>query len=380
MLIARYLIKETVKSQVAIFFILMAIFITLKFVRVLGDASDGDIPASLVLGFLTLYTPGLSSLVLPISAYLGVMLAHGRLYVDSEMTVLRACGVSEWYVARVMLLLSIAVMTITAIITLYFAPLAAQSEYSLKEKASSEAGLTALVPGRFQQTGNQEAVIFAHDIDARNELLDRVFLSQKQAQKQGSEEQVRVVYAKTGEVQTDADGSRHLILKQGYQYEGQQGQADYRVLNFDEYKIQISEDTPEQKGEKVSVIPTLDLFHSDDQEAFAELQWRLALPLAIPLLMLVAVPLASVNPRNGRFGKMIPAIMLYLGYFLLLLASRRVLEDGKIPNVLGLWWVHAMLLVIATLLLFRERKTGAKLRTVRLKRGAGKADSARPKP
>ena len=52
MLIFRYLLKETLKSQLAIFFILMAIFVTLRFVRVLGDASDGDIPAGLVLGFL----------------------------------------------------------------------------------------------------------------------------------------------------------------------------------------------------------------------------------------------------------------------------------------------------------------------------------------
>ena len=42
MLIFRYLLKETLKSQLAIFFILMAIFVTLRFVRVLGDASDGD--------------------------------------------------------------------------------------------------------------------------------------------------------------------------------------------------------------------------------------------------------------------------------------------------------------------------------------------------
>ena len=64
MLIFRYLLKETLKSQIAIFLILMAIFITLRFVRVLGDASDGDIPASLVVGFLALYSPVLASLVL----------------------------------------------------------------------------------------------------------------------------------------------------------------------------------------------------------------------------------------------------------------------------------------------------------------------------
>jgi lipopolysaccharide export system permease protein len=363
MLIARYLIKETVKSQVAVFFILMAIFITLRFVRVLGDASDGDIPAGLVLGFLSLYTPILASLVLPISAYLGVMLAHGRLYVDSEMTVFRACGVSEWYVARVMLALSLIVMTITAVITLYLAPLAAESEYSLREKASSEAGLTALVPGRFQQTGNQQAVIFSHDIDAENETLLRVFLSQKQ----NEDEKVRVVYAVSGEVQTDDDSTRHLILKDGNQYEGKQGAADYRVLTFDEYKIQISEQEETQNRRKVEVIPTLDLFGETDQESFAELQWRFAIPFSIPLLMLVAVPLATVNPRNGRFGKMVPAVLLYLGYFLLLLASKRVLEDGKLPRELGLWWVHLVMFFIAMGLLIRERKIGTWFRGLRLR-------------
>ncbi|MBO1254356.1 LPS export ABC transporter permease LptF [Alteromonas sp. 5E99-2] len=360
MLIARYLIKETVKSQVAVFFILMAIFITLRFVRVLGDASDGDIPAGLVLGFLTLYTPILASLVLPISAYLGVMLAHGRLYVDSEMTVFRACGVSEWYVARVMLSLSVVVMAVTATITLYFAPLAAESEYSLKEKASSEAGLTALIPGRFQQTGNQQAVIFAHDIDAKNEILQRVFLSQKQT----DDQEVRVVYAKSGEVQLDNDGTRHLILRDGIQYEGNQGQADYRVLTFDEYKIQISEEAEKTKRKKATALSTLALLEERNQENFAELQWRLAIPLSIPLLMLIAVPLAAVNPRNGRFGKMVPAIMLYLGYFLLLLASRRALEDGKIPNELALWWVHFILFIIALAFLVRDRKIGSKLRAL----------------
>ncbi|MFC3094543.1 LPS export ABC transporter permease LptF [Alteromonas sediminis] len=360
MLIARYLIKETIKSQVAVFFILMAIFVTLRFVRVLGDASDGDIPAGLVAGFLALYTPILASLVLPISAFLGVMLAHGRLYVDSEMTVLRACGVSEWYVARVMLVLSLVVMSITAVTTFYLAPLAAESEYSLREKASSEAGLTALVPGRFQQTGNQQAVIFAHDIDTSSDSLQRVFLSQKQ----NDDDRVRVVYASSGEVQSDIDGTRYLILRNGNQYEGSQGQADFRVLTFDEYKIQISEQSPEQERTKMSVLSTKDLWQQNSDEGYAELQWRLAIPLSIPLLMLVAVPLATVNPRQGRFGKIFPGILLYLGYFLLLLASKRVMEEGKLPPELGLWWVHFVVLLIAMGLLVRERKTGSWLRSL----------------
>lgn len=359
MLIFRYLLKETLKSQLAIFFILMAIFVTLRFVRVLGDASDGDIPAALVLGFLGLYAPILASLVLPISAYLGIMLAHGRLYVDSEMTVMRACGISEWYITRVMLFLSVLIMIVTGAITLYFAPMAAENEYQLREKARNEAGLSAIIPGRFQQTGNAKAVIFVHDIDTDDQLR-RVFLSQNKTE--NGENQVQVVYAQTGQVASNPDGTRNLVLKQGVQYEGQQSQKSYRKVEFDEYQIQIADKPAEEARRKVSVLPTTELWGDESIEARAELQWRIAIPLSLPFLILIAVPLSAVDPRQGRFGKMFPAILLYLGYFLLLLASRRVLEDGKIPPQLGLWWVHTIMLIIGVALIVRDRKTGTQFR------------------
>ncbi|MBU3021406.1 LPS export ABC transporter permease LptF [Aestuariibacter sp. A3R04] len=360
MLIFRYLIKETLKSQMAVFFILMAIFITLRFVRVLGDASDGDIPAGLVLGFLGLYAPILSSLVLPISAYLGILLAHGRLYVDSEMSVMKACGISEWYVTRVMLLLSVFIMLLTGFITLYLAPSAAESEYILREKARSEAGFSAIMPGRFTQTGNEKAVIFVRDVDGKNDELKRVFLSQNQ--QEGAEDRVRVVQAQTGHIQNNPDGTRNLVLREGVQYEGRQTEKEYRKIAFDEYQIQIADEDQDEPRRKVSVLPTMDLWQDDSIEARAELQWRIAIPLSIPFLVLIAVPLSSVDPRQGRFGKMFPAILLYLGYFLLLLASRRVLEDGKIPIQLGLWWVHGIMLAIGIALIVRDRRIGTALR------------------
>lgn len=364
MLIFRYLLKETLKSQLAIFFVLMAIFITLRFVRVLGDASDGDIPASLVVGFLALYSPVLASLVLPISVFLGIMLAHGRLYVDSEMTVMKACGISEWYVTRVMLVLSVFMMLLTGMVTLWLAPLSAESEYQLRDKANSEAGIAAVIPGRFQQTGNDKAVIFVHEVDSEGDQpLKRIFLSQYQQQPSG-EPEVHVVYADAGSINVDESGAQNLILNEGNQYEGNVAENTYRIVEFDEYQIQISEQAPVESNRKMVALPTMELLNDGSIEAIAEFQWRIAIPLSLPFLVLIAVPLSAVDPRQGRFGKMFPAILLYLGYFLLLLASRRVLEDGKIPVQIGLWWVHGVMLVIGMLLIARDRKTGTKLRSL----------------
>ena len=364
MLIFRYLLKETLKSQFAIFFVLMAIFITLRFVRVLGDASDGDIPASLVVGFLALYSPVLASLVLPISAFLGIMLAYGRLYVDSEMTVMKACGISEWYVTRVMLVLSVFLMVLTGVVTLWLAPLSAESEYQLRDKASSEAGIAAVIPGRFQQTGNDKAVIFIHEVDTESDQpLRKIFLSQRKQQSAGPPD-VQVVYADAGSISVSETGEQNLILNNGNQYEGNSANSNYRIVEFDEYQIQISEQASQESNRKMIAVPTMDLLDDGSIEAIAELQWRIAIPLSLPFLVLIAVPLSAVDPRQGRFGKMFPAILLYLGYFLLLLASRRVLEDGKIPQQIGLWWVHLIMFIIGIALIARDRRTGSWVRSL----------------
>lgn len=360
MLIFRYLVKETIKSQAAVFLVLMAIFITNKFVRVLSEASNGDIPASLVLGFLALSMPVLASLILPLSLFLGIMLAHGRLYVDSEMTVMRACGISEWYVTRVMLVLAVVMALLTGAMTLWIAPLSVEREYQLEEQAGAQTGLTTLIPGRFQQTANKKAVIFVHQIGNDDAPLKRVFLAQHDIT--DDSQNVHLVYAKQGGLRESSNGAETLILSNGVQYEGTLGQQDYRVVEFGEYQIQIAEQKLEQKRRKLSAYPTLQLFGDPSIDAIAELHWRMAIPLSVFLLVLIAVPLSAADPRQGRFGKMFPALMMYLGYFLLLMAGRKVLEDGKIPPFLGLWWVHGVIASIGIILLFRGRPIGVRMR------------------
>lgn len=368
MLIFRYLLRETLKSQIAVFLVLMAIFVIQKFVRVLAAATDGDIPAGLVLGFLALNMPILASLILPLSLFLGIMLAHGRFYVDHEMAVMHSCGVSEWYMTRVMLVLALIIALFSALLTLWLAPLSMEVEYQLEEKVSAESGLTSLIPGRFQQTTNEKAVIFVHDIGSGDNQLERVFLAQ---QEQGDERQgFRIIYAHNGSVQQEADGAEKLVLSDGFQFEGQKGEASFRQVTFDQYQVQIAERQAEHQSRKLAAYPTQQLLDDPSIEALAEWQWRLAIPLSMPLLVLIAVPLSAVDPRQGRFGRIFPGLLLYLGYFMLLMAGRKALETGGVPAAIGLWWVHGVMLLIGTFLIVRRRPLGVRMRA--RFRGAGK--------
>jgi lipopolysaccharide export system permease protein len=367
-IIFRYLLKEVAKTQLAVFLVLMTIFISQKFVRYLGDASDGSIPGQMVMTFIALKVPDLAGMMLPLSLFLGILLAYGRIYADSEMTVLHACGVSEWYVVRVTLVLAFITAIFTGVFTLYLAPMASEYQYQVQEELAADSGLSALVAGRFQQTGNKDAVVFIHDKNREDNSFSKVFVAQL-PDAQHSEQSVinsSLVYAEKGKVFEDEAGSQRLVLDNGTRYHSDIDSGEYQSVAFEKYYIQIKDQEVEQKHRKLSALTTRDLFTKMPPEQEAEyrstIQWRIAFPLACIILTFIAVPLSVVNPRQGKFAKMLPALMLFLGYFLLLTAMRSGVEKSAIPSGMGLWPVHFFALFMGLTLLMKARTSGRKIK------------------
>ncbi|WP_394391845.1 LPS export ABC transporter permease LptF [Shewanella woodyi] len=359
MIVFRYLIREVLKAQIAVLFVLLAIFISQHFVRVLANASDGEFPASLVMTLLGLNLPYLAVLVLPLSFFLGILMAHGRMYAESEMVILHSVGVSEWYITRVTLLLALINMLITGVLAVYVTPWAEERQNQVLEHAQSEAGLAAITQGRFQTSPNGRAVLFVERIGRDNEL-DKVFVAQL-PDPEAEQGQSNIVLAQGGKVIEDETGGQRLQLRDGVQYQGTPKQVDFQVVEFGGYQMQIKEQEVNERRRKLSALPIEELMKQEGPESKAEFHWRLAIPLSIPLLTLIAVPMARVNVRQGKFAKMFPAILLYLGYFGLMIAGRKALEDGIIPGYLGMWWIHLSALILGGLLLGKERPSGVKI-------------------
>ncbi len=367
MIIFRYLFGEVIRTQLGVFLVLMTIFISQKFVRILGDASEGGIPGQMVLTFIGLTIPHLVGVMLPLSLFLGILLAYGRIYADNEMTVLHACGVSEWYVVRVTLGVALLNAIITGAFTLYVSPLSAESEYQVKEELSKDVGLSALVAGRFQKTNNDEAVVFVHNINKNNQL-EKVFVAKildKDDKKQGA---ISLIYAAQGQVVENNDGAQRLVLDLGNRYEKNNKNKTYQTVTFSKYEMEIQDMKGEQKRRKLEALPTAELLNDPSIEANAEIQWRIAFPISVIILTLIAVPLSVVNPRQGKFAKMFPALLLFLGYYMLLTSARSAMDDGVIAANVGLWPIHLIALFLGWSLLIKGRESGKKIKA-KLARG-----------
>lgn len=355
LIIFRYLSREVLLTMSAVSAVLLVIIMSGRFIKYLAQAAQGVLDPGVLFMIMGYRMPAFLQLILPLGLFLGFLLAYGRLYLESEMTALTASGMSQKRLLAYSLFPAAVVALLVAWLSLFLGPQGLAQVNRILDEQKSLTEFDTLMPGRFQSLKDGSRVTYTESLnDARTEL-GGVFISEKRASNDGQKERgIAVLVAEKGRQEIQADGSRYLILENGYRYDGNPGDADYRVIRYDAYGVLLPQ--PEvviDLGER-EAIPARELFGSDDLEYRAELQWRLSIPILVFVVTLMAVPLSRVNPRQGRFLKLLPAILLYMAYLAILVAARGLLDKGRIPPSLGLWWVHGIFLVIALLLAFWE--------------------------
>jgi lipopolysaccharide export system permease protein len=343
-ILLRYLMLETFKSQIGVLFVLILIFVSQKFIRILAEAINGVIPSDLVLTLLYLNLPTLGTLMLPISFFLAVLFAHGRLHSESEMVAMTSCGYSPNKVLKATLLLSFFTFIFASFNSLYLAPAAEDEMISVIENAESDAGTATLIEGRFHKLTDTGSVVYVEEYK-EGQQLEHVFAAHWP---EDQEQAPSVVSALTGKVEDRQNGT-WLTLLHGQRYAGRAGEHQFDNSEFERYEIHVANREVQSKKRGVEALPIQQLFGVDDPEYQAELQWRIAIPLSILLLTFMAVPLAKVNPRRGKYSKLLPALALYLTYFLLLSTAKSLIEDGALP-ALSIWGVQILFFMAGIIL------------------------------
>ncbi|KAG1660432.1 Lipopolysaccharide export system permease protein LptG [Nymphon striatum] len=136
-------------------------------------------------------------------------------------------------------------------------------------------------------------------------------------------------------------GNRIVKIENGSRYDNNKKTGEFSVFNFAEHGIHIPA-LEINISKDLETEPTLELLKHQSNESNAEIHWRLALILQAPVMALLAFPLSHTTPRQGRFGKLAFGILLYAVYANLIITGKSMIEDGRIPNWLGLWWTHIL--------------------------------------
>ncbi|MGD8874569.1 MAG: LPS export ABC transporter permease LptF [Gammaproteobacteria bacterium] len=350
----RYLLKEVIYGWLAVTVILWLILVSNRLVRYLADAAAGDIPGELIFKLLALKMVWYMVHIVPFALALGVVLGLGRLYRDNEMTVMAACGVGAWRIYKPVLGFGLLVAVALVWLALYVSPAVQGISHRLETAAARQADMTALGAGRFNEMQNARLTFYAERLSADKQTMENLFIAYKRKPRDKSKPQ-QIVRAKSAYRKQDkTTGDQFLVLVDGVRYEGVPGEAAYRVMRFDEYGVRIHMPYSDATTTKRAATPTATLLASGDTEDLAEVQWRLAMPLSVISLLLLAVPLCKSSPRKGRYGRLVVAILLFVIYYNLLGTAKVWVGNGSVSPLIGVWWVPAVPVVLAAILLGGE--------------------------
>ncbi|MDA1299132.1 MAG: LPS export ABC transporter permease LptF [Proteobacteria bacterium] len=355
MILSRYFAREVLAAMVSVAAVVLVISMGWRFGAYLNQAASGVLSKDVLFMIMAFRLPTFLEPIIPVSFFLGLMLAYGRMYADSEMVILESCGIGPSRLISISLGLSTIVMVATLTVSLWLAPTGERQVELLLDGQQQSTEFDTLAPGRFQMIRSGRRVTYTEQI-GDDGTLRHVFMSESNLATTAGPKDVDMVVAESGDTRPDGLGNRFLVLNNGIRYSGMPGEQSYQIIEFGEYGQMIARETARYREVRTTAVSTLELLNSDDPELVGELQWRVSMVLMIPVIALLALPLSRTNPRQGRFTRLIPGMLLCFLYLGSLSAAKTSLQQGNLPQAIGLWWLHGVFLAIAFVLNMMQMK------------------------
>lgn len=351
LILRRYLNLQVLTTTLAVAGLLTVILMSGRVIQFFEKAASGKIAVDLLTAVLWYRLPGFLELIVPLGLFIAVLLALGRMYLDNEMAILAAAGVGQARLAQWLLPSAALITVLTAVLSLWWTPAGNAESDRLYAEQARRSTFDLIQPGRFQRVG--ERMLHADLSEDRTQLRQVLIIETRPATATRSEHQV-IIQAETGRrVDDPVLGNQAVELLQGRRWEGRPGEAAYQQLTFDSYRMRMKTASPmPERSDNLRAMPTSLLLQRvpTDLHAAAEWGWRWSLVVMVPIVLLLALPLSRVNPRQGRYLKLLPAIILYLSYVVLIVAIKNAVTEGDL-KALTFWAVHGLYLALALVLL-----------------------------
>ena len=348
MIIRDYITREVIRTFGGVFLVLFLIILSTQLIKSLAAVANGKISIDFLFALIGLKNLQSMTLIIPLTLFLAILLALSRLYKDSEMVALSACGIGPASLLKSVVLVMASFVCFEIGLALVIGPWAFRQMQIVEEEFKLQADIELVIPGQFTLSNDRKRVIYTEEIVNRTQLKN-VFLHVDNNNRSS------VLASDKANIETDPrQGARYIVFQNGNRYDGVSGALEHRAIKFKDYGVLL-----EGQGRAVikldrDALPLKELTASDNLYYKAELQWRISQILMMIILALLAVPLSKTSPRQGRYGKMALAVLIYIVYSNLLLVAMNWLRKGVVEAYIGMWWVHLLFFALFLFLFARQ--------------------------
>ncbi len=358
-IVAKYVMRQVLMLLAAVFIVIGLVIFGNQLVLVVKESIEEGVPVADLLPLVGFNMIRDVPLILSLSLFLAIILAISKLYKDSEAIVMNSLGLGDKHfmvlIQPVVLFIFIFILFLTTLAV----PWSKQQRSMIMDRSENSSEFSFIKEGEFQEFKNGELVFYASKVkDIKNSAkqnMEEIFIY---AESSGDP---IITLASQAQKYTDASSkSVYLRLKDGVRYHGFPSDKNKKILNFDQYDLQIIDGSRQRSADvstKIESKPTLDILFSNNSKEIAEWQWRLSQPISVLILSLFGVLLGKSSPRGGKNLGVLTGILVFIIYNNALLVAKSSLERGELSPIVGLWSVHLLvLLVIVIFYAYRHGK------------------------
>jgi lipopolysaccharide export system permease protein len=314
--IRRYVARQVFATTAFVFAALLFLFGFFDFIQELSDVGRGSYRVPIAALYVLLSLPGRAYEILPVAALIGTLFALSQLVVNSEYTVMRVSGISIRDMALALARIGIALSIFTFALGELVAPMTEQAAQRLRLKATSSnvvakafrSGLWIKDATSFVNVSHIMPETVIHDVHIY--AFDDEYKLQAISHATRGEYQQDNLWLLHDVVQTRFEDTRTTI--------NEHAELPWRsVLNPSILDVLMV--VPEQMALWELYAYLQHLRENNQETARYEIAFwqKIIYPFAVLVMMVLALPFASFQAREGGVGaRIVTGIMLGLGFHL----------------------------------------------------------------
>lgn len=341
MLFQSSLRRELARSFGATVVVLVTIVMVIVLIRTLGQASKGFINPQDVMLFMAYAVLGRLPTILTLALFISMVSGLSRMYRESEMVVWFTSGQSLASFLKPMFRFAWPTLLVIALSSLFVWPWANQQTKDMQTRYQQRSDLDRVAAGQFQESSNGRRVFFIDRDSTLKKGSANVFIASTDNSKSS------VTTAQSGRIE-QRDGAQFLLLSDGQRLERDSQQTGLKLSEFHEYGTTTGDVSAfGGNSSEAKLMSTRELLKAPNRSALSELASRFGLALSAINFVVLAIALSSVNPRGGRSGNMLFALLLFVVYNNLLNLGQSWIALGIVNFSLFLFALHGGVLLLA---------------------------------
>jgi lipopolysaccharide export system permease protein len=350
---SRYLLAQIARPMITTILVALIALLAERTLRVVDLVVGWRGSLFVVFEMLGYLIPHYMGLALPVAFFLGILLTFSRLSREGELAAMAASGAGLPQLLVPIMAMAVALGVVTALLVSQLQPYGRYAYRAASYALTNASFTTLLQSGLFTTLGDTTYMV--EEIFEDKTELRKVFLY-----KGVPDGDSAAVTAAEGQVERSGPTSPIVLkLQNGVQQlvpgGGEAGSDNPRavVARFREFETAFGnpDDAFRPRGEDEREMTLIELWTARDDslppgvapwEVQAELHGRLVRILILPVLPLMAIPLAIGRVRGQRSYGLVVGLAVLIAFHQAIQLGEAVVDDHKAPAWLGLWLPYAV--------------------------------------